>query len=84
MTATELNKIVTSFESTAFDIAHDHGGRVVKHIGDEVMFVALDVPTGVRIARALIASFTEQGIRPAVASPMASYWRCTVTTTGRS
>jgi class 3 adenylate cyclase len=64
MTATELNKVVTSFESTAFDIAHDHGGRVVKHIGDEVMFVALDAPTGVRIARALIASFTEQGIRP--------------------
>jgi len=64
MTAGELAKLVSSFESTAFTIATDHGGRVVKHIGDEVMFVALDAPTGARIARALIETFTDQGIRP--------------------
>jgi adenylate cyclase len=64
MSVAELTTLVRTFESTAFTIALDHGGRVVKHIGDEVMFVALDAATGVRIARALTESFTDQGIRP--------------------
>ncbi len=35
----ELAKVVQRFEEASFDIVASHGGRVVKMIGDEVMFV---------------------------------------------
>ena len=38
----ELIQVITQFESTAYDVAAALGGRIVKHIGDEIMFVALD------------------------------------------
>jgi adenylate cyclase len=34
----ELADVVDRFESTAYDLVASHGGRVVKMIGDEVMF----------------------------------------------
>jgi adenylate cyclase len=39
----ELAEVVDRFETTAFDIVTSHGGRVVKMIGDEVMFEAADL-----------------------------------------
>ena len=39
---TELSRIVEELEARAQDIISTHGGRVVKMIGDEVMFVATD------------------------------------------
>jgi len=39
---TELSRIVEELEARAQDIISTHGGRVVKMIGDEVMFVAAD------------------------------------------
>jgi adenylate cyclase len=54
---------ITKFEAKAFEVAAAHDGRIVKHIGDEVMFVALDAVTGCAIARDITAEYSE-GIEP--------------------
>jgi adenylate cyclase len=61
---TDLLRLIGQFEVEAFEVAADHGGRVVKHIGDEVMFVALDVAAGCSIAAALTEAFDTKGIEP--------------------
>jgi adenylate cyclase len=61
---TDLLKLIGQFELEAFEVAADHGGRVVKHIGDEVMFVALDVAAGCSIAAGLTEAFDTKGIEP--------------------
>lgn len=61
----ELGVLVRRFEDAAYDIVTEHGGRVVKLIGDEVMFVAVDPADSVTIALALIDEFRErQGVTP--------------------
>jgi adenylate cyclase len=60
---TELVELVTWFEATAFEIASTHDGRIVKTIGDEVMFVALDPGAACAIAQELTAVVTD-GIQP--------------------
>lgn len=52
----DLLELIGAFEVTSFEVAAEHGGRIVKHIGDEVMFVALDAPAGCAIARDLMAA----------------------------
>jgi adenylate cyclase len=61
---TELLELIGQFELEAFEVAAAHNGRVVKHIGDEVMFVALDVAAGCAIAAALTEAFDTKGIEP--------------------
>ena len=46
----ELAAVVDRFEATAYDIVGGRGGRVVKMIGDEVMFEVADPAAGVEIA----------------------------------
>lgn len=60
----ELAAVVTRFEVRAFDVASELGGRVVKHIGDEVMFVALDPAAACRIALTLTELFLADGTEP--------------------
>jgi adenylate cyclase len=64
MTVERLTDLVLDFESTAFSLATDAGGRVIKHIGDEVMFVALDAAAGTRIAAGIVESFAHEGLQP--------------------
>jgi adenylate cyclase len=52
--ASEISRIVDAFESTAFDVVAAHDGRVVKLIGDEVMFVAEDLPAAVDVCLELV------------------------------
>lgn len=59
----ELVRLIGEFEGRAYDVAAAHQGRIVKHIGDEVMFVALDAAAGCAIARELTSVFAE-GIEP--------------------
>lgn len=59
----ELLELITRFEVRAFEVAAAHEGRIVKHIGDEVMFVALDAAAGCAIARDITAEYS-QGIEP--------------------
>nr|WP_249420029.1 adenylate/guanylate cyclase domain-containing protein [Rhabdothermincola salaria] len=54
-----LARVVGRFESIAYDVVARHGARVVKTIGDEVMFVADDVRTGAELALELARSYRE-------------------------
>ena len=62
--AAELGRLVREFEDAAYDIVADRGGRVVKLIGDEVMFVAPQPQTACAIAIALITEFRAQHVTP--------------------
>lgn len=46
----ELAALVDLFEAYSFDVVTGHGGRVVKTIGDEILFVVDDPIDGARIA----------------------------------
>jgi adenylate cyclase len=50
MDVERLTDLVDEFEEAAFDVVSAHGGRTVKLIGDEVMFVARSMPVAVDIA----------------------------------
>jgi adenylate cyclase len=54
-----LATLIAEFESRAFDVAAAHGGRVVKLIGDEVMFVALEAAAACEIALQLLEPFAD-------------------------
>jgi adenylate cyclase len=53
----ELAAIVDRFESTAYDIVGSRGGRVVKMIGDEVMFGVDEPEVGVEISLSLAEAY---------------------------
>lgn len=53
------------FESAAWDLTTRHNGRVVKLIGDEVMFVADDAADACRIGLELCAAIAEEETLPA-------------------
>src|SRR5580765_3765165 len=53
----ELAVIVDRFEATAYDIVGSLGGRVIKMIGDEVMFAVDDVAPAVEIALSLAEAY---------------------------
>ena len=53
MSADELATFVERFESSASNVVAEHGGRVVKTLGDEVMFTVEDLRRGVDVALAL-------------------------------
>lgn len=59
----ELLELIGEFEARAFEITAAHDGRIVKHIGDEVMFVALDAGAGCAIA-AELTGLHSAGIEP--------------------
>jgi adenylate cyclase len=60
----ELTDFVRDLESRSFRIATERGGRVVKHIGDEIMFVAIDPVAGCEIALCLVEEFGAGGPKP--------------------
>jgi adenylate cyclase len=64
MATRELSAFIGQFETRAFRLAAEHGGRIIKHIGDEVMFVAIDPVAGCRLALALMTEFVDDGIQP--------------------
>jgi len=53
----ELMELVQEFEARAFDVVTAHDGRVVKLIGDEVMFVTLDASSLCEVALTLLEPF---------------------------
>ena len=55
----ELAQVVDHFESVSYDTVAEHGGRIVKMIGDEVMFVADEPAAAARIGLALSESYGE-------------------------
>ena len=61
MTAEALSGFIGRFESTAHEVVSRAGARVVKLIGDEVMFVDPDPNAAVEAGRALIDTFASMG-----------------------
>lgn len=57
MGAQELAELVTRFEALAQDTVSRLGGRLVKFIGDELMFVTVDPAGGIRIATEILRVF---------------------------
>ena len=66
MGAQELSMFMGRFEGEAHDVATSAGARVVKLIGDEVMFVATDPVAACHAAIALMEAFTGEyvGVTP--------------------
>ena len=62
----ELAGIVDRFESVAYDTIAEYGGRVVKMIGDEVMFVTDDPADGAMIAATLAEVYGDDEAMPDV------------------
>lgn len=58
--ASELAQFVQTFEAHTRDVVASAGGRVVKTIGDAVLFVADDAATGAMVALGLAERFTHQ------------------------
>ncbi len=54
MSATELLELVVEFEAAAVDLVAENGGRLIKLIGDEVMFSTVDSDAACRIGSKLI------------------------------
>ena len=67
-----LSHALSTFDSTASEIVIGHGGRVVKLIGDEVMFAANDAVTAADIALALVDAFADHDVLPPVRAGIAT------------
>lgn len=59
--AADLAALVERFESTATAVVSGHGGRVVKTLGDEVLFTAADLRNAVALALDLAESVAAHG-----------------------
>lgn len=57
----QLGRLVQRFEATASDIVTAHAGRVVKTVGDAVLFVAHSIPDAAELALELLEKITATG-----------------------
>ena len=62
LTEAELGAVVSRFEAISHDIVTGLGGRVVKMIGDEVMFVVEQVAAAARIGLALADAYADDDL----------------------
>jgi adenylate cyclase len=62
LTMEELSNLLSGFEEIAGDIVQDHAGRIVKFIGDAVMYVAPDVVSAVAVADDLLGAADANGL----------------------
>ncbi|MEU0180697.1 adenylate/guanylate cyclase domain-containing protein [Streptomyces sp. NPDC006207] len=67
----ELGELVEAFETTAADQVAAHGGRLIKTLGDEVLFVADDAGTAAEIGMRLIETMNGDETMPALRVGMA-------------
>jgi adenylate cyclase len=72
MSAGELGAALTEFEHIASDLVAAGGGRLVKLIGDEVLYVAADEASACAIALQFAARFAEHPTLPPVRAGVAS------------
>jgi len=68
----ELARMVQRFEALASDVVTAHGGRVIKTVGDEVLFVAMGAAPAAAIALDLVEAMGEDDVLPDVRVGMAS------------
>ncbi|MFH8370824.1 adenylate/guanylate cyclase domain-containing protein [Streptomyces sp. NPDC018031] len=60
----ELGELVEAFETTAADLVAAHGGRLIKTLGDEVLFSADDPGTAAEIGLRLIETMANDETMP--------------------
>ncbi|WP_043265814.1 adenylate/guanylate cyclase domain-containing protein [Streptomyces sp. CT34] len=60
----ELGELVEAFETTAADLVAAHGGRLIKTLGDEVLFAADDAGVAAEIGLRLIETMTHDETMP--------------------
>ncbi|WP_425555399.1 adenylate/guanylate cyclase domain-containing protein [Kitasatospora kazusensis] len=56
----ELGELVESFENTCSDLIAGYGGRVIKTLGDEILFVSEDPATAAEIALTLVETLAKE------------------------
>lgn len=71
MTERQLAALVQHFEHLATNVVTTHGGRVIKTVGDEVLFVHTDAAAGAAIALDLVDAMAEDELLPDVRVGMA-------------
>jgi adenylate cyclase len=67
----ELARMVQRFEALASDVVTAHSGRVIKTVGDEVLFVAMAPAPAAAIALDLVQAMAEDDLLPDVRVGMA-------------
>lgn len=67
----ELGELVETFESTCADLVAGHGGRLIKTLGDEVLYVSDDPAVAAEIGLALVETLTKDDSMPALRVGMA-------------
>ena len=60
LTPAGLWSLLDDFEDRSFETVAEHGGQLVKHIGDEIMFVVLEAEAACQIALSLVDAFRDQ------------------------
>ncbi len=73
LTEPELAELIERFEAMAAEVVATHGGRLIKSIGDEVLFVADEPARGAEIALALQEETERVGDMPQLRIGLA--WR---------
>jgi adenylate cyclase len=68
----DLARVVQRFEALASDVVTAHGGRVIKTVGDEVLFVAIGAGPAAAIALDLVEAMADDEVLPDVRVGMAS------------
>ena len=63
-TTHELMDLVLEFEGQAYDLVTEHGGRVVKFIGDEVMFITVDPMSAATIVQKMFRQLRSRAVTP--------------------
>jgi len=71
MTERQLAVMVQRFEALATDIVTAHGGRVIKTVGDEILFVTMDAAPAAAVALDLVDTMAEDDLLPDVRVGMA-------------
>ncbi len=71
LTARQLAAMIDRFEALAYEHILERGGRVVKMIGDEVMFTAEDPLAAAEIALALVDAYSDDATLPDVRAGLA-------------
>ncbi|WP_323099281.1 adenylate/guanylate cyclase domain-containing protein [Intrasporangium sp. YIM S08009] len=71
MSERDLARLVSRFEALSADVITAHGGRLIKTVGDEVLFTTVGVAPAAAIALDLVETMTEDDVLPDVRCGMA-------------
>ena len=71
MSERDLARLVSRFEALSADVITAHGGRLIKTVGDEVLFTTVGVAPAAAIALDLVETMTQDDLLPEVRCGMA-------------